>query len=124
MRSLLPCLLLACATAPAPVDTTITTITAACVDGDALRVRFEGCLSSSCDTVLSAACTPTLAGDVLDVEGAITVRRVGGVCTDDCGLLEARCELPEGTTPSTTLLTFGGDDGGPVLEDAACADEG
>lgn len=119
MRRILLAALTACGT-PQPSEQTVTQLASVCVDGDELLATFIGCLSSSCDTLVQVHCTATLAGDVVDVEGAALVRSVGDECTADCGLIQARCLVPAGADPRTTLLTFGGDTGGPTLEDAAC----
>lgn len=119
MRPLLAIpLVLACGL---PVDdTTVTRIQAVCVDGDTVRVWFQGCLSSSCDTLISATCEATSNGGTLDVTGVAQVRSQGLECTDDCGAIVATCAIPGAPDPATTILTFGGDDGGPVLADAGC----
>lgn len=122
MRWMLMLLTLAACGGPEPVETTLTAIRDVCVDGDELVVDFEGCLSSSCDTLLSASCEVDFDGAVVDVSGEAVVRREGDVCTDDCGFIEARCPVPADADRDTVILTFGGDDGGPVLADAACQD--
>ncbi len=117
----LPLLMGACG--DKPTTDTITSIQAACVDGDEVRVWFAGCLSSSCDTLTSATCDAVDEGGVLRVTGTAEVTTQGTVCTDDCGFIVTTCAIPGDPDPTTTILTFGGDDGGPVLEDAGCDGE-
>lgn len=99
--------------------TEITTLTSACADGDDLIVQFAGCLSSSCDTLVSASCEAELSGGNLRVTGKATVDHQGRECTDDCGLISASCRIPEGAEGSA-IVQLGGDDGGELLQDAAC----
>lgn len=103
-----------------PQDRSITDVQSACVDDDTVRVQMMGCLSSSCDTLLSASCTAELRGGVVEVTGAAVVRREGTECTDDCGFIVAECDLPAGVDPEEDILVFGGDDGGPLIRDAGC----
>lgn len=100
---------------------TITEISDVCVDGNSLKVTFLGCLSSSCDSLASATCTITAAGDVLTVTGEAVVDSQGDICTDDCGFIQATCALDASLDRDATTVTFGGDDGGPTLADAACS---
>lgn len=113
-------LLAACGGSSGPTVSTVTEITDACVDGAEIVVTFQGCLSSSCDTLTASSCTATESGGVVEVTGEATVTSEGEVCTADCGIIEARCAIPAGVDTSTAILSFGGDDGGPVLDDAGC----
>jgi len=55
---------------------------------------FNTCLSSSCDRVEGEpTCVATLEGNVISVSGSATVTSTGGICTDDCGFVSARCAL-------------------------------
>lgn len=113
-------LLLACG--PEPMERTITAIDSVCVDGREFLVTFEGCISSSCTTVLSATCEVDFDGSVAQVTGEAVIQQAGEECTMDCGILDARCPVPEGADWDEVIVTFGGDDGGPTLADAACWD--
>lgn len=83
---------------------TITEGTPDCVDGDFVRVRFNGCLSSSCDTLVSASCTVSVAGGVAEIAGRADVDSEGNECTDDCGFMVATCA---GSIGEATTLRFG-----------------
>ena len=46
-------------------------------------------------------------GDTLTITAAATIDSLQGtdvVCTDDCGFVEARCDLPEGWEAATTIV--------------------
>ena len=60
-------------------------------DAGVIKVRPNYCLSSSCDTLVSATCTASLDGYTLTLESHAEIEHVGDVCTDDCGLVEATC---------------------------------
>ena len=70
-------------------------------------IDFEGCLSSSCDTLDAAECILTEDGSGLSVSGTAEITSQGDVCTADCGFVTASCSLPDGTTDDTTL-TYNG----------------
>ena len=72
-----------------------------CLEAGSFAVDFTGCISSSCDTVLSAACTATLTGTALDVTAEAVIRTVGNECTADCGLVEGGCAVPAGSEGAT-----------------------
>jgi len=66
--------------------------------GDTLEVlvQFRTCLSSSCDTLASATCSITAEGTNLLLEDQATIKRKQAEsCTSDCGLVTARCSLPD-----------------------------
>jgi hypothetical protein len=75
-------------------------------------VQFPICLSSSCDTERTAACTVANSNGALQVTSQGSYLSHAGQCTTDCGLLIARCPtpaLPEGTTTfkhGVTTLTL------------------
>ena len=85
---------------------TVTTGTPECVDGTQVKVRFQGCLSSSCDRLVSATCSLAVEGDTAAVTGAAIIERQSGECTDDCGLIEAVCT---GELGSAVEVKFGDD---------------
>lgn len=108
MTLLLSLLLLAC---DPPVETrTITDEGSVCTndEGD-VEVTFNGCLSSSCDTLVSATCTAELVGDVVEVHAEAVIESQGTVCTDDCGIIVASCELPLIEDPEGVSFEFGGE---------------
>jgi hypothetical protein len=88
-----------------------------------IDVDFATCTSSSCDTVLNAACRASRSGSVITVEAETVIETKGNECTDDCGSVTASCELealPEGTYEvrygdDTVSLTV------PSTTAAACA---
>lgn len=91
-----------------------------------VEVDFATCTSSSCDTVLNAACRASRSGSVITVEAEAVIEREGTECTDDCSFVGASCELealPAGTyelrygSASTTLTV-------PSTTSTACAGEG
>jgi hypothetical protein len=79
----------------------------ACIDGDQVLVDFQQCLSTSCDTVRTSSCAATLEGDTLTITAAAQIASLPGsnlACSTDCGLVEARCDLPEGWEAATTVV--------------------
>lgn len=114
-------LLLGACGANVPTESTVTSVSEVCVDGDAFVVTFNTCLSSSCDTLVSSSCTVDYDGtSVIEISGEAVISSVGGECTADCGFATARCDVPAGVDRSTVIVQFGGDDGGPTLDDATC----
>ena len=108
-------LLLACG--PKVVTDTITDDGSVCVnDAGEVEVTFEACLSSSCDTVVSAECSATYADDVVEVHATAVIDREQGECTSDCGYVTVTCAMPEGV-PDTATFSFGGES---TPLDAAC----
>lgn len=87
-----------------PTTTTVdhADVGTACVSGSVdqphqVKVDFGLCLSSSCDSLVSASCTVEQSGVDLKVSGKATVSRTGGpdtVCTTDCGRVTAACDVP------------------------------
>jgi hypothetical protein len=74
-----------------------------------LKVDFQTCLSSSCDTLLSAVCTATLDDDLLTVTATAEIEsQIGGMCTDDCGFVEASCDGPYIEDTSVVRVSYGG----------------
>lgn len=115
-------LLLLTACGPLTTTRTLEDVGDACHTGDTVTLTFAGCLSSSCDTLVSADCTATLQGGVVTVRGTAVITSTGTECTADCGLITADCDAPTVTEPDTTILVVGDDDGGPVWADAFCPD--
>jgi hypothetical protein len=72
----------------------------------AVTVQFPTCLSSSCDTVRSASCKIAVDGQKLIVTSSGTVESEGGSCTDDCGLMQASCQVG-GLAPGKYTITHG-----------------
>lgn len=58
---------------------------------DTIRAKFATCLSSSCDTLVSAACSIEHEGDEAVLTGRAEIDREGNECTTDCGLVEVIC---------------------------------
>ena len=72
---------------------TVESIDEVCLAGaETLRAKFATCLSSSCDTLVSATCSIARAGEEAVITGRAEIDRQGDVCTTDCGLVEATCE--------------------------------
>ena len=88
--------------------TTLTDVGTACLASDTIQVDFETCLSSSCDTLVSATCTAELQGDTVVVHAEAVIESEGNECTDDCGFVSAECALPEGADPTSMLLEYAG----------------
>jgi len=67
-----------------------------------VAVQFRVCLSSSCSKDAMASCSVTRSGNTFRVvsSGSFVEHTGSGACTDDCGLLIARCStepLPAGS---------------------------
>lgn len=92
----------ACGTGTTTV--TVTTGSLTCIDGNQVKVRFENCLSSSCDRLVSATCVLSVEGERATVTGTAIIERQTGACTDDCGLIEAVCT---GELASAVEVKFG-----------------
>ena len=77
-------------------------------DGAAvITVDPDLCLSSSCDSLTSAACTATVDGDTITVTSTFVVESSGDTCTADCGMPTATCDL--GALPAGTYtVVYGG----------------
>lgn len=113
--------LVACGTGK--TETVLTNQGVACVDEAAgtVEVDFQGCLSSSCDTLLSAECTATWANGSLTVEATAVIESQGNVCTDDCGFITTACDLPDGVDLDNGVLSYAGLQ--TDLGDAACTED-
>lgn len=80
-------------------------------DVDPIVVHFVAntCLSSSCSRNAAAGCTATVVGDTVEITAEASWEEnvaPDAACTDDCGILDAQCEvgvLAEGTY----TVTFG-----------------
>lgn len=102
-------ILAALACAPKSWTTTITDEGTVCLnDAGEVQVTFPGCLSSSCDTVLSAECSAELVDGVLEVHGTAVIESIGGECTADCGYIQATCEAPLIEDPETVVFSYAG----------------
>ena len=102
-----------------PTETTITDKGSVCVnDEGAIEVTFPGCLSSSCDTVASATCEATLVDGVLEVSAEAVIESEGDMCTDDCGIIQATCELPAIEDPDSVVFSYAGSE---TALDAECS---
>lgn len=77
-------------------------------DAGQVEVTFPGCLSSSCDTLVSATCTATLVDGVLEVHAEAVVESQGEECTADCGIIQATCEMPLVEDPDTVVFSYAG----------------
>lgn len=111
-------LLAACELEPKVTTTTITDEGTVCLnDAGQVEVTFPGCLSSSCDTLVSATCTATLEGDQLVVHGEAVIESEGEECTADCGIIQATCEMPLIEDPETVVFLYAGVE---TPLDAAC----
>ncbi|MEZ4318335.1 MAG: hypothetical protein R3F61_12565 [Myxococcota bacterium] len=92
-----------------------------CIDpaDGAYVVDFDQCLSSSCDTLVSAECTGSLDGDVLTLTTLAVIESSEGECTADCGAVVAECT---GWTVSDTenLVVELGDQTFPYRNLGAC----
>lgn len=98
-------LLGACSVQPQVSTDIITRGTPDCVDGNQVRVRFDTCLSSSCDKLVSAECTLTVNGTTAVIVGEAVVEHNGDAeCTADCGLVDATCS---GELESAVEVRFG-----------------
>ena len=106
---------MACTTTPTRVEVDVSNKGNACVDDGAVRVDFQTCLSSSCDT-LEASCVVTLDGETLVVTSEATVTSEGDICTTDCGTATTTCALPEGWEAANSLSYAGN----TAAVDAAC----
>lgn len=106
MLSLLA-LLVACE--PEVQTRTITDDGSVCVnDEGAVEVVLNGCLSSSCDTLVSATCSAELVDGVVEVHAEAVIETQGTECTDDCGIITATCELPLIEDPEGVVFELGG----------------
>lgn len=118
--ALLPLLLLtACELGPKVETTTLTDQGSVCLndDGDVL-VDFGTCLSSSCDTLISASCTAELVDGVVVVHAEAVIESEGNECTADCGYVQATCEAPLIEDPESVVFSYAGEE---TALDAECS---
>jgi hypothetical protein len=118
--ALAPLFALALAACADPVTSrTLTDEGTACIDeaGD-IEVTFPGCISSSCDTVVSATCSAELVDSVVVVTGEAVIESQGDMCTDDCGIVQATCAAPELPDGAEITISYAGTE---VAIDAECA---
>lgn len=102
-------MLLTLAACADPITTqTLTDEGTACVDASTVSVDFGACLSSSCDTLVSASCTATLEGTVVTVHAEAVIDSQGKTCTADCGLVSTTCALPDLTGLSGVTFVYSG----------------
>ncbi len=82
----------------------------ACLDGATIKVDFQTCLSSSCDTLEGASCEAALSGDTIMVTSAATVVSDSGAsaCTADCGLATTSCAVTGGDASAATTISYAG----------------
>lgn len=102
---------------PITVDT-LTDVGTVCVEGDEVTVDFNTCLSSSCDTLTSAECTATLAGDTVTVTAEAVITSQGNECTADCGLVTVSCALPDLAGVTDAKIVYAGET--TNVADATC----
>lgn len=77
------------ATGNLPADTELT-----------IHIKFDACMSGSCDTLTSATCSAVLDGTQVFVTSRAEVVTYGPSCTLDCNLVTTSCltpPLPEGS---------------------------
>jgi len=125
MRHLVPLVLLAAGTLIACdgvqadrnwEDQSLTDSGTVCVEGDAdanatITVWADTCLSSSCSRDAEGSCTASLDGSTITVTSTFTWQQnvsPRAACTDDCGSIEATCEV--GPLPAGTYTLVHGDD--------------
>lgn len=112
-------LLLAFACQPKESTTTLTDEGTVCLnDAGEIEVTFPGCLSSSCDTLLSATCSAELIDGVIEVHASAVIHSIYGECTADCGIIQATCEMPLVEAPETVVFSYAGSE---TALDAACS---
>lgn len=114
-RSLLMLLTLAACADPITTET-LTDEGTVCVDGTDVTVDFGACLSSSCDTLVSASCEATLEGSVVTVHAEAVIESQGTECTADCGLVVTTCALPDLTGVTDPTIVYSAE---PVAIDLA-----
>jgi len=71
-----------------------------------LSVTLPVCLSSSCSENPQASCEVSVDGTTITLTSTasyLDTSTAGGACTDDCGQLQATCELPELTAGEYTV---------------------
>ena len=106
MLSLL--LLLSACDPPVEIRTLTDEGTVCLNDNGKVQVDFPGCLSSSCDTLVSATCTVTLVDGTLEVHATAEIHSQGTTCTSDCGLIQATCDMPLVEDPETVVFSYAG----------------
>jgi len=108
LASLSALTLFACDMEPEERRTDISDKGTACLDGAEVKVDFNTCLSSSCDTLEGASCTATLSGDTITVTSSGTVVSVGDECTADCGFSTTTCAVTGGDATTATKISYAG----------------
>lgn len=98
-------LLVGCASPP--VTNILEDVGIVCLSGGEVVIDFQGCLSSSCDTLDSAVCDVTGDAVALELSGTAQITSQGDVCTTDCGFVTADCDLPTDVTDATTVSYAG-----------------
>lgn len=114
-------LLLLAACDGGPTVTELVDVGEVCIDSQdgSYVVDFQTCLSSSCDTLVSAECSGTLDGDTLTITATAVIESEGNVCTDDCGFVQASCELPTLSDTSNLTVVYG-EQSGPFQQLSTC----
>ena len=98
------------ACAPEVTTRTLTDEGSVCLDDDgSIVVTFPDCLSSSCDTLLSAECTASLVDGVIEVHAEAVIESQGNACTTDCGIVQATCAMPLVEDPETVTFDYAGE---------------
>jgi hypothetical protein len=69
-----------------------------------IDVTFPGCLSSSCDTVISKSCSVERTGNEILVHSQAEIEHAGEICTDDCGVATAQCTASSVDAGEYTLI--------------------
>lgn len=101
-------LLFACA--PEVTTRTLTDEGTVCLsDGGDVVVTFPDCLSSSCDTLVSAECSAELVDGEVVVHAEAVIESQGTACTADCGLVQATCTMPLVEDPETVSFSYAGE---------------
>jgi hypothetical protein len=95
---------------PEPTTETLTDVGVACLHSDGtVRLDFETCLSSSCDTLISATCAGSLDGDTLTITSEAVIESQGEECTDDCGFVGATCTGDAPAIADGVTVSIGGE---------------
>lgn len=84
-----------------------------------VSVQIDGCLSSSCDSVVESECTITEVDGALQIEASAVIESKGNTCTADCGSVEVMCTAP---APEDETYIVRGDDGDEVEIEAAASE--
>ena len=89
-----------------------------CREDTEITIQFDFCMSSSCDTLLSATCETGHTNEGVVVTSHAAVESTGGVCSTDCQWVTATCDLPNEWTEDDTISH--GDETTTIGAMAAC----